>query len=29
VAALAGPIQGFGAMAARYGRGREAAAGGG
>jgi 4-alpha-glucanotransferase len=27
VAALAGPLHGFGAMAARYGRGREAAAG--
>ncbi len=27
VAALAGPLQGFGVMAARYGRGREAAAG--
>jgi 4-alpha-glucanotransferase len=29
VSALAGPLQGFGAMAARYGRGRGAAAGAG
>jgi 4-alpha-glucanotransferase len=27
VAALAGPLQGFGAMAARYGRGRDVAVG--
>ena len=29
VGELAGPLQGFGAMAARYGRGRGAASGGG